>query len=562
MRRPMSLRRQLLLLQAAIVVITIGTVGLVAMRMQESQIRDSYEQRMVGVAQSVATLPSVVEAYEDPDPSAVIQPIAELIREASGVTYVVVTDAEGIRYSHPNVENIGQMVSTDPSEPLSGRVYVGTQTGTMGESWRVKVPIWAGGEVIGSVSVGTLEETLRAELMDDLPPLFGWLLGAGLVGTLGAVYISRLVWRRIYRMEPEEIASLRDVREAMLHGLGEGMVAVDEHDRIALANDQARRMLDLPEDCIGKPAGDVLAPALTEILAGPDEVRDTLVLVGEQILFVRVDRAEVDDRQVGSVLLLRDRTEIYALVRDLDGARDLTQALRAQAHEFANHMHVVSGLIELGREDEAVEFIARTGRSGVVGMFGSLPGVTDPAVGALLLAKTAIAHERGVSVRTDPEARIEPDGTTDVVTILGNLIDNAIDAAGSGGTVEVSARRVDGRAVLTVGDDGPGIPVERRQHVFEAGVSTKDGARSRGIGLTLVRQVVDRRGGTIQVGDSETGGASVEVELPAARFSAEESPGVQSAEKLPGTSTHLAGVAVSETQSATMAGRAEAGAAR
>src|SRR5690606_9469984 len=127
-RRSMSLRQRLLLLQVAIVVLTIGVVGGVALRMQEAQIRDSYEERMIGVAQSVATLPAIVAAYDEPDPSAVIQPIAEVIREASGVTYVVVTDAQGIRYSHPNPDRIGEMVSTDPSAPLSGRVYVGTQT--------------------------------------------------------------------------------------------------------------------------------------------------------------------------------------------------------------------------------------------------------------------------------------------------------------------------------------------------------------------------------------------------------------------------------------------------
>ena len=123
------------------------------------------------------------------------------------------------------------------------------------------------------------------------------MLGAGLAGTLGAVYVQRLVWRRVYRMEPEEIASLREVRDAMLHGLGEGMVAVDEHGRVALANDQARQMLDLPDDCVGRPAG------------GPDEPRGLLaaagragmlVLDGEQIR--ARGRAVVDGRDVGSVL--------------------------------------------------------------------------------------------------------------------------------------------------------------------------------------------------------------------------------------------------------------------
>ena len=238
MIRKVSLRTQLLALQLLIVLTTVCLVGVVATLMQAAQIRESYQQQMIGVAQSVATLPSVVEAFDSDDPSATIQPIAELIRQASGVTYVVVTDAEGIRFSHPNPDRIGEPVSTDPSIPLSGETYVGTQTGTLGESWRVKVPIRdEDGIVIGTASVGILESELRADLYDYLPWLALWLVGAVLVGTLGAVWVSRLVWRRIYRLEPEEIASLLETREAMLHGIGEGLVAVDAHERVALVND-------------------------------------------------------------------------------------------------------------------------------------------------------------------------------------------------------------------------------------------------------------------------------------------------------------------------------------
>lgn len=520
MRRSMSLRQQLLLLQVSIVVLAIGLVGGVAIQMQEAQIRDSYEERMIGVAQSVATLPSIIDAYDEPDPAAIIQPIAEVIRVASGVTYVVVTDAEGIRYSHPNPERVGEMVSTDPSEPLSGRVYVGTQTGTLGTSWRVKVPVYSGDEIIGTASVGTLESTLRADLLDDLPQLLVWVLGAGLVGTLGAVYVSRLVWRRIYRMEPEEIASLREVRDAMLHGLGEGIVAVDEHGRIALANDQARRMLQLPDDVAGAPAADVLDGAVHDLLSGRGAANDELVLIGEQILFARADRAVVDGREVGTVLVLRDRTEVHALVRDLDGAHDLTQALRAQAHEFANQMHVVSGLVELGQQDEALTFINQAVGTGGVSRYAALPGILDPAVAALLLAKTATAHERGVTLVPDPDSRVEPDGTTDLVTILGNLIDNAVDATGSGGTVRVRLEHTGPTAVLTVRDDGPGVGARDRERIFEVGVSTKRGQHARGIGLALVRQVVTRRGGTIAISESPEGGACFTVTLPPPRIAA------------------------------------------
>lgn len=520
MRRTMSLRSQLLLLQVAIVVLTIGIVGGVAVKMQSAQIRDSYEERMIGVARSVATLPSVRDAYSDPAPAATIQPIAEMIRAASGVTYVVVTDTEGIRYSHPDPRRIGEHVSTDPSETLAGQTYVGTQTGTLGQSWRVKMPIRSEGEVIGMVSVGTLEATLRSDLLDDLPQLLLWVLGAGLVGTLGAVYVTRLVWRRIYQMEPEEIASLREVRDAMLHGLGEGVVALDEHGRVALVNDEARRLLDLPEDVVGSEARTVLDGALHDLLGSGGGAADRLVLVGEQILFARADRAVVDGRDVGAVLLLRDRTEVQALVRDLDGERDLTQALRAQAHEFANTMHVVGGLLDLGRHEDARTFITRTGGTGGPGRYAELPGITDPAVAALLLAKTATAHERGVLVQVAPGATLAPDGTTDAVTVLGNLVDNGVDATGRGGTVLVELAQQGATSLLRVTDDGPGVAAADRERVFTSGFSTKAGPRTHGIGLALVHHVVTRRGGSVELTEAPGGGACFTVRLPAPRIAA------------------------------------------
>ena len=512
----MSLRSQLLVLQLLIVVVTVSTVGVVATLLQSAQIRDSYRQQMVGVARSVATLPTVREAFDSPDPAATIQPIAELIRQSSGVTYVVVTDENGIRFSHPDPDRIGERVSTDPSEVLSGRTFVGTQTGTLGTSWRVKVPVRdESGTVIGMASVGVLESELRADLLDNLPILIAWLIGAAAVGTLGAFSVSRLVWRRIYRLEPEEIATLLEARDAMLHSIGEGVVAVDEHGRVALVNDEAVRLLGLDADAVGRRADEVLEPDALTLLDRPTST-GRLVLAGERILLAQGSPASIDGRPVGTVLVLRDRTELHETLRDLDGARDLTKALRAQAHEFSNRMHVISGLIELGRTSEAVDFIARSGHGGPLSDSASLPGVSDPDVVALLLAKTTTSEERGVTLAVDRTSTAAPDGTTDLVTVLGNLIDNAVDATSPGGRVDVAVRHEDGETLVAVGDDGPGVPEQDRDRVFLTGVSTKaapDGS-ARGIGLALVRRVAVRRGGDVTLGRSARGGALFEVRLP------------------------------------------------
>lgn len=512
--RSLSLRAQLFVLQLFILLVVVLVAGSVAISMQEQQIRDAYEGRMVGVARSVAQLPSIVEAFDDANPSQTIQPIAELIAQSTGVTYVVVTDHRGIRYSHPNHSLIGQMVSTDPSIPLSGETYIGRQTGTLGESWRVKVPIYdrSGATVIGTASVGTLESTLRKDLNDDLPVLLAWLIAAALVGSAGAIYISRLVWRRIYQLEPEEIAALLETRDAMLHGIGEGVVAVDDRGRIALLNDEAKRLLDVSDAALGRPATTILEPGLAAMLAANGGADET-VLAGERVLLARANAATVDSRRVGSVFILRDRTELHQLLQDLDGARDVTQALRAQAHEFSNKMHVISGLLELGRTQQAVDFISRSGHGGSVVAGELAPGITDPDAASLLMAKTTICDEKGIQLVIDPASVLAPDGTTDPVTVLGNLVDNAMEAVGPHGTIAVFITQEADGCTITVADDGPGIPAEERERIFEPGFSSKEAALpgSRGFGLALVSRVAARRGGSARVAESASGGAEFTV---------------------------------------------------
>lgn len=567
----MPLRVQLLLMQVVIVLAVVTATGVVAGMLQERQLRDAYLDRMTGVAQSIAGLPAIRDALGSADPAATIQPIAEVIREASDVTYVVVTDDAGIRMSHPNPERIGERVSTDPSVPLAGGTYIGTQTGTLGESWRVKVPIYDadGHMVIGSASVGILESQLHADFRDDLDGLLLALGTAAAGGVVCAWWVTRLVRRRIFRLEPEEISALLETRDAMLHGISEGVVALDRTGRVALVNDEARRLLGLaPGDApVGSLAADVLDGQLLELADRPgDHQSSELLLAGERVLLVRANPATVGGEAVGAVLVLRDHTELHALLQDLDGARDLTDALRAQSHEFANKLHVVSGLLEMGQHVEAVAFIERAGHGGLLTASAIAPGVHSPQVAALLLAKATTARERGIVLEVDPcsalDAPLSPDAASlqqDVLTILGNAIDNAIDATGPGGTVQILVLEDDDDVTVLVDDDGPGVPQALRAAVFRPGFSTKhagvpaarstrrvpragtdltssrreafppysdtpaplerptagaDAGTARGIGLALVRRIVARRGGAVGFTTSPLGGARLTLTLP------------------------------------------------
>lgn len=520
-----TFRTQVLLLQVGVVLSVVLGAGVAAVVGQEQRIREASQDRMVTVVRAVADLPSVVEAMDDPDPAATIQPIAELIRQSSGLTYVVVTDVQGIRFSHPNPEEVGRRVSTDPGEVLSGgEMFTGTQTGSLGTTWRVKIPITDDtGDVIGMASVGILESELRGDLVDDLPELLAWLGAAAGIGLVLAGWVSRVLWRRVHRLEPEEIAALLETKEAILDGISEGVIALDPAGRVALVNHEAAVLLGLAPDVIGRPAREVLDPTLLHFLEGGPQGQsvhegaggeESLVLAGERVLLAQRREATASDAGVGTVMILRDRTELAQTLRSLEGERDTTQALRAQSHEFSNRMHVVSGLLELGQVDEAVRFISRAGPGEVPGQVQA-PGVGDPELTALLLHKAHLGAERGIDVRLDPDSEHSFEGNSDVLTVVANLVDNAMEALVQDGMVSVLVTREADDVVIAVSDDGPGLGGQDPEAIFRVGVSSKQTTgRARGIGLALVSRIAQRRGGRVSAGDRPGGGTRVEARFP------------------------------------------------
>jgi len=516
--RPLSVSSQLLLLQVAIVAATVIIGALASYALVSSQIDDQYKQRALAIAYAVAATPDIVEAMSDAEPSKTIQPIAEAIRRSVGADFVVVANKDGIRYSHPNPENIGKRVSTDPNQTLAGDVYVGYQEGTLGRSLRAKVPITSGGDVIGIVSVGFLDTQLAQKLAQALPTMTLTVLLALALGIGGSLILARRIDRQTFGLGPREIAGLLEQRDAMLHGIREGVLALDTGGRVALANDEALRLLGLPASIAGRALRDHVADGrVRDVLEGSGSGLDQVVLAGDRTLVVNRRPVTIRGSDVGAVVTLRDRTELEAVLRELDTARDLTQALRAQAHEFSNKLHVVGGLIELGRLDDAIRFVAETSlvHQELVDLVQER--IADPALAALLLAKAALASERRVEFRlaTDALLPAQVADVRDLITVVGNLVDNAIDAASGApdAWVEVSLHAEPGGTAVRVRDSGPGIDAHVVDEIFREGYTTKGGGAHYGIGLALVRQVAQRSGGW--VGVANDGGAIFTALIPA-----------------------------------------------
>ena len=519
MKTRLALTYQILVFQVGILLLS-ALLGAAAALWQASQALDQqYEQRSLAIAESVASNSTIREALISHDPNGVIQKTAEEVRHSTGASYIVVTDRQGIRYSHTNPALIGKPVDENPGSVLAGHTWVGVQKGTLGISARGKAPIFLNGQVIGLVSVGYLEATVYQQLLAELPGFAVTVLLALALGAAGSMLLARHLKRQTFGLEPYEIAGLLEEREASLQGIHEGAIATDRDGTITLANDEARRLLALPADCVGRKVTQVLPQGrLLKFLSGGLKDQDEVLLAGDRVLVASRRAIQVRGQEVGHVATLRDTTELTGLSRGM-GVESLTDALRAQAHEFANRLHTIAGLLQMGRTEDAMKLIAQT--SGVHQELTEalLEKVGDPVLGALLLAKAAVASERGIELRVSDDTVMtqSPLSSEELITLLGNLVDNGLDAAAlSDGErwVSVSVTDEDSELVISVHDSGPGIPSSVNGQIFQEGFSTKSdpSRKRRGFGLALVRQVARRNGGDVTV--TNDGGALFTVRLP------------------------------------------------
>ncbi|MFC8517952.1 ATP-binding protein [Streptomyces sp. NPDC057257] len=519
---PKRVFSQVLLMQVAIAAgVAVLATGLFLAPLSQ-QLDDQAMRRALSIAETTAQEPQIAEELQTtpPSPDGPLQKAAERIRKATHARYVVIMDWRGVRWSHTDTSQIGGIVSTNPGEALAGNEVMAIDNGTLGRTARGKVPLYdTEHRIVGAVSVGIAYDSVRARLLSAIPGLLAYAGGALAVGALAAWLVSRRVQRQTRDLAFSDISALLAEREAMLHGIREGVVALDRAGRVRLLNDEAHRLLGIDEEAVGRSPDEALGEGRTaDILAGRVTGTDLLTVRGQRVLVA--NRMPTDDG--GAVATLRDRTELEQLGRELDSTRGLIDALRAQDHEHANRMHTLLGLLELEMYDDAVDFVGEVVGDHRATSEQVTEKIQDPLLAALLVGKATVAAERGVALWISDRTRL-PDRLIDargVVTVVGNLVDNALDAVA--GTpharVEVELRAEGRTAVLRVRDTGPGIPTEQRELIFTEGWSTKEppAHRKRGIGLSMVRRLAERQGGSATVGEAHGGGAEFTVVLPEA----------------------------------------------
>ncbi|WML43997.1 DcuS/MalK family sensor histidine kinase [Neobacillus sp. PS3-40] len=519
-----SLQLIIIIFVCIVVAVSLLITDLLISKRVASSVEGNQAEKARNVARMVAHSPLIIEAMSGKRDESDIQQYANEMRVLTNVYFVVVMDMKGIRKSHPDSKKIGQrFIGGDEGPVLKGKEHVSYSKGSLGPSLRSFTPIKdKEGKQIGAVAVGISLDNVEKAVNKSRTGIFiGTLIGI-LIGVLGAVILARYIKKVLLGLEPFAIAKLLEERSAMLQSVREGIVAVDQKSRITLVNRAAQRLFQkagLNEAPIGLNIGEYMPTARlsTDVNAKNVEIDEEHNLNGITILVNRVP-VIVGNKAVGVIATFRDKTEIQLLAEQLSGVRLYADALRAQAHEFMNKLHVILGMVHMGHYDKLTEYINETvdHRKNEIGFVTRK--IQDPVLAGFLIGKLSYARESGVELYVSCDHPLpQPENsniTHELITVIGNLIDNAIEAV-----TNYSVKRVDvvfdyGDEILTieVKDTGAGMSVDLQNEIFEKGFSTK--GENRGLGMYLITQAIEKVEGELIISSKPGKGTVFAVYIP------------------------------------------------
>ncbi|MDW7667771.1 MAG: ATP-binding protein [Bacillota bacterium] len=524
-KKSLSLQTKITILIIIVVLASLfSTAGLI-IRWAVNNLQEKAETNIMNVAEIVANTESITDALDKKDPEAFIKvQIDSIFNSVEQVDFIVVTDMNRIRYSHPVASRIGQeFVGGDEERVIEkGERYISEAVGTLGKSLRAFVPLYNNqNEQIGFVVVGTLTKSID-EAKNQI--IFNITISSFLgifIGIIGAFLLSINVKKELLGFEPTQMSQLYIEKEGMLEAIHEGVLAIDEDERITLYNESAKKILNIKDDdIIGKKVLEVFPTSqLPEVLkSGEAEYDKEQEMNKAHILANRVPIKD-GDKILGAIATFRDRTMMTKLAEEISGTKQVVEALRANTHEFMNKLHVILGLIQLGDIEEAKNYIVNITDNQQKTISAVTNKIRNSKVAALLLGKISRSKEMGIEIEIDEETSLE--STDDIIisnaliTILGNLVENAMEATAKSNKeqkrVNLKIKESESNIEITVRDTGVGIEEEDKEKIMNRGFSTKKG--SQGVGLSLVKRAVESLNGKIDIQSKLGLGTKIEVLL-------------------------------------------------
>ena len=523
-----NFKLKMILLIGALIIAIIIVIGLFISHFFSVTMEAQVGERALSVAESVAHIPELAEAFEHEDPASIINPLVAPIQKATKAEFIVIGNTEEVRYSHPNADQIGKrMVGEDNVMALvHGESYVSQAVGSLGSSVRAKVPVYLNGKIVGVVSVGFLVNDIQSIIKSYNNHLWLVLVNIAAVAVIGATLIASYIKKVLFGLEPNEIAHLFVQKEAILQSTHEGIVAVNQNGMITLINFAAQHLLFNriihPKEYEGMPIKE-MAPArqLLRFLQDENNRIDQEMMIGNTIVFANKMPIYFEDSLVGTVFTFRNKTEIDLLTKELTSIKQYTNALRAQTHEFSNKLYTILGLLQLNRKEEAIDYIQRESTLQKSWIRLLIQKVSDPQVSGLLLGKLNQASEVGIDIAIQEDSRLatrlSEKQREALLTAIGNLIDNAMDAVNKNPPADrkiaISFTDIGNDIIFEIDDAGEGVPDQYVNLIFEQRFTSKNGEHG-GFGLALTKQLIEEVNGELYLEEGDLGGASFVLSMP------------------------------------------------
>ncbi len=481
--------------------------------------------RALAIARTTALIPEIQENVNIIAGHQAIQPIAERIRLSTGSAYIVIIGMDKKRYSHPLQERIGQPFQTvDSEQAFQAQEVIARAAGVAGPAVRAFAPIFIdeGATQVGVVLVGILSPTFIAILADTSRDISFSLLAGLLAGIAGSLLLAGNIKKVMFNLEPSEIARMLEERTAVFHSIDDGIIAINQENRISVINNRAKNIFKLKENVLGEVITDVIPSSRLPETAknGKPEYNQMFIINNTTILANRIP-IWVEGKVAGAVSTFKDKTEVHRLAEELTGVKNFIEALRVQNHENINKLHTIAGLIQLGKEEDALDFIFKVIVNQQELTSFLTENIRDYSIAGLILGKYNRAMELKVNLQIDRKSRLfhlpRHLDSSALIIMIGNLLENAFDAVlktDQGIRSVLFLLRDDNKElVIQIKDNGPGIEPSLQQEIFKKGFTTK-GNTERGLGLFLVKEYVDNGSGTISLASATGKGTHVTVRIP------------------------------------------------
>ena len=475
-------------------------------------------------ARTVANLPSVQSSLNESQGWKDIQPVVENIRTVNGSDYIVVLNMNRIRYSHPSEEQLGTIsAGKDEGPAFAEHSYVSTAKGELGIAVRGFVPVMnPEHQQIGVVVVGIL----LPSTLDIMGSLKNELIIIGtitlLFGMMGSWLLARQIKKDTFQLEPHEIGKLLVERTATFQAMNEGIIAIDNQQRITVFNEKAKEIVEVTGNLTGRLIQEVLPSSkLPEIMKTKDPIyREEMILGNRVVLSSRVPIL-VNEQIVGAVAVFQDRTEMTTLAEELTGVKEFVEALRVQTHEHQNTLHTVAGLIQLQENEKALDYIFQSSQEEEDLTAFLAQRIKLDRLKGLLLGKIRRGKEMGIEMKVDPDSYLSSLPSLldehDLVVLLGNFIENSFYAlkemSDEPKLIHIYLKEDPETFHIEIEDNGTGMSEEQIGHLFKKGYTTK-GKEGSGIGLYLIHGIVEKANGHINVESSLMEGTIFQLTFP------------------------------------------------